>query len=205
MTGKIYNLFTSATQFPDRSKEPRLYRPGLPFIFYLCMGLIRFQSFLQNRKNVAVTTFNSPLMIIQTSPSKLFQFTAWILLFPVCFLPKAVAVTTLYHRWEQRFFFEASIDSTHGIYLFPVSSFSGTVAVTIKYHCWEQRFFFEASIDSTHGSLCFRSFPFGKIVAVTQFVTAGRKSTPFPELPFYHRMGISLFPVILTKNVAVTT
>ena len=162
MTEKIYNFFISAIRSPDRSKEPRLYRPGLPFIFYLCMGLNRFQSFLQNRKNVAVTTFNSPLMIIQTSPSKLFQFTAWILLFPVCFLPKAVAVT-------------------------------------IKYHRWEQCFFFEASIDSTHGSLCFRSFPFGKIVAVTQFVTAGRKSTPFPELPFYHRMESVCFQSFLRR------
>ena len=160
MTGKIYNFFTSATQFPDRSKEPRLYRPGLPFIFYLCMGLIRFQSFLQNRKNVAVTTINSPLMIIQTSPSKLFQFTAWILLFPVCFLPKAVAVTTLYHRWEQRFFFEASIDSTHGFRLFPVVLLSeNRCRNTIRHRLGENPLLFRSfRFIIAWESVCFQSF-----------------------------------------------
>lgn len=84
-------------------------------------------------------------------------------------------------------------------------SFSETVAVTIKYQRWEQRFFFEASIDSTHG---FRLFP---VVLLSENRCRNTirhrlgENPPFPELPFYHRMGISLFPVILTKNVAVTT
>ena len=74
-------------------------------------------------------------------------------MFPVCFLPKAVAVTIKYHCWEQRFFFEASIDSTHGFRLFPVVLLSENRCRNTIRHRWEKIHSFSgASVLSSHGN-----------------------------------------------------
>ena len=116
-----------------------------------CLGFFCFRSVLS--RTVAVAT-KIHRWGNNASPSKLYRFTAWDFLLSVCpFRKRTVAAATKIHRQEQRFTFEAAIDSLRGIFCFR-SSWWRIVAVTTKIHCW------------------------------------GRKSTPFPELPFLSLHGI---------------
>ena len=70
-------------------------------------------------------------------------------------------------------------------------SSSGIVAVTIINHCWEHRFFFEAFSIIT----AWEKVVSGRLLCKDRCRNVfrqcwGRKSTPSPELPLYHCLGV---------------
>ena len=123
---------------------------------------------------------NDSISLLRTNASslKLYRFNAWNLFVSGLLFSKAVAVTIKYHCWEQRFFFEASIDSMHGIPLFPVIFLAEECCRNTIRHRWEKNplLFRSFRFIIAWESICFQSFLTPKNVAVTPKFCAGKIS-----------------------------